>query len=162
MGHIEDMMKQRIAEDIRYKQDRAADAEYAAMQRQRKEEAAKVLNQGEVGLSGSVAQIPYANGISTEDAQKLVLAQQAQKANEYRTIQDMISKNRDYNATKGALAGREAAAQATFDAGGDVGGNGDIMDFIAFNPIDKAAVQKYQDSVDQGLAAKWMQSYKGR
>ena len=148
MGYIEDLA--------------AREAARQNVEAAKKAEMGRMMNQGEVGLAGNVAQVPYANGISAEDAQKLVLAQQAQKANEYRAIQDMISKNRDYNATKGALAGREAAAQATFDAGGDVGGNGDIMDFIAFNPIDKAAVQKYQDSVDQGLAAKWMQSYKGR
>lgn len=148
MGYIEDLA--------------AKEAARRDMEAAKKVEAARVLNQGDVGLSGMAAQVPYGAGISVEDAQRLAIAQQAQKVNEQKAIQDMIAKNRNYNATKAALAERDTAAQATYNAGGDVGGNTAILDELVFNPIDKAAVQRYQDSVDQGLADKWRQSYNGR
>ena len=148
MGYIEDLA--------------AKEAARRDMEAAKKVEAARVLNQGDLGLAGMATQVPYGAGISVEDAQRLAIAQQAQKVNEQKAIQDMIAKNRNYNATNAALAERDTAAQASYDAGGDVGGNTDILDGLVFNPIDKAAVQRYQDSVDQGLADKWKQSYNGR
>ena len=144
MGYIEDLA--------------AKEAARRGMEAAKKVEAARVLNQGDVGLAGMAAQVPYGAGISVEDAQRLAIAQQAQKINEQKAIQDMIAKNRNYNATNAALAERDTAAQATYDAGGNTA----ILDGLVFNPIDKAAVQRYQDSVDQGLAGKWKQSYNGR
>ena len=69
------------------------------------------------------------------------------------TVLNAIRENRDYNATKKALQDRQAKATSGYDGYG--GGNESILDFMLFNNIDKAAVDKYNSNIDQGLAAKW-------
>lgn len=139
----------------------ARDAARQEQNRVKAAEASRVLNQGTPGLAGIVAD-PYVNGISQKDIYRLAMAERAARANEYGNVMDMITKNRDYIATKRALDERDAAATATFDAGDDYGGNSGLMDGLIFDPIDKAAIAKYKENIDQGLAAKWMESYKGR
>lgn len=139
----------------------AKEAARQALGRAKQAEMGRVMNQGEQGLAATVAD-PYVSGISQEDLHKLALVKQAQDANTGKPIMDMITKNRDYVATKKALNERDAAAAATFDAGDDYGGNRGLMDGLIFDPIDNAAIAKYKESIDPGLAAKWMSSYKGR
>lgn len=69
------------------------------------------------------------------------------------TVLNAIRENRDYNATRKALQDRQAKATSGYDGYG--GGNESMLDFILFNNIDKAAVDKYNSNIDQGLAAKF-------
>lgn len=68
-------------------------------------------------------------------------------------VLNAIRENRDYNATRKALQDRQAKATSGYDGYG--GGNESMLDFILFNNIDKAAVDKYNSNIDQGLAAKF-------
>ena len=131
--------------------------------------------------SAGVTQIPYHDGLSEEA--KYIIAQQQKAApkafydqslvdgNEDRytlknlnmlkqddkvyndTVLNAIRENRNYNATKKALEDRRAKATSGYDGYG--GGNESMLDFALFNNIDKAALDKYNANIDQGLAAKW-------
>ena len=126
-------LDQKVAEQ-RYAADRAAEAARRDYEAAKAAQMAKVMNQGNpAGLASRMAD-PYVSGISAEDAYKLKLAQDAQKANEYRVIQDMISKNRT------DLAEVQAAKGMGYDNSNPYSDPS--------NPITK--------SVDQGLAAKWL------
>ena len=75
MGYIEDLA--------------AKEAARRDMEAAKKVEAARVLNQGDVGLAGMATQVPYESGISSEDAYKLALMQQAKDAEYARAQQAM-------------------------------------------------------------------------
>ena len=75
MGYIEDLA--------------AKEATRRDMEAAKKVEAARVLNQGDVGLAGMATQVPYESGISSEDAYKLALMQQAKDAEYARAQQAM-------------------------------------------------------------------------
>lgn len=148
------------SEAAKYNADREAVAHWNAVQSAKQAEAGRVLNQApSTPVEGLAAKLGYSDG-SLEDAYKLQLVKQAQDANRQRSdaqpldpaVVAQINKNRDYNATKNALAQREADARA-YDG---PGGGGGFDDALIFNPIDRAAVKKYQDSIDPVLAAKWM------
>lgn len=108
-------------------------------------EAASILNQGLAARS-----IPYNSDISEEDAYRLQLANQAAQANAARqsqqmdpAIMDMINKNRAYNEANSRLKEQP-------------------MTFDQYPVNEEATISNYQNSVDQGLADRWAQSYKGR
>ena len=119
-----------------YIEDRAAEGQRQAFEAAKRAEAAKVLNQVPAGARGLAAKLGYSDS-SLEDAYKLQLAKQAQDANHDVAVADMIAKNRAYNAT------------ATEAANGLK--NGGSVDADQMN-----ALRQYQDTVDPGLAAKWM------
>lgn len=114
---------------------------------------------------GGTSSIPYQSGISEQDVYKLALAEKARKANEYNNIMRMIDANRvGVNAANASRTQPEipSASDAAFYAqdGIDVykGYNKDMEEYAR----NKALADAYSNTVDQGLAAKWMESYKGR
>lgn len=138
MGYIEDMAAKEAA-----RQDVA---------RAKQAEAARVLDQGQAGLARTVAD-PYVNGMSQEDMYKLALAKQAQDANTYKAAMDMIAKNRDYNQAKQAVDNAPVRYETVEDPTTFSYSTNEVRDV---NPADLATVRKYQQSIDPGLAAKWM------
>ena len=102
-------------------------------------EAARVLDQGQVGLARVMAD-QYAGGLSQEDAYKLQLAQQAREANA-KAAYDKVAADR-FNASKQYQDDARLLKRVGWDT-----------------PEGVAAVQRsdaFDDRIDPGLAAKWM------
>ena len=153
--------------------------------RAKQAEAARVLDQGQVGLARVMAD-PYAGGLSQEDAYKLQLVQKAREANA-KAAYDKLAADR-FNASKQYIENKKAAemfgdvpgpdgkyklvpvgdGRADWDAqipGGDAPdpiskGVAKLQAYLINKP--REAANEYIDNVDPGLAAKWMSSYKGR
>ena len=66
MGYVEDLA--------------AREAARQNVEAAKKAEMGRMMNQGEVGLAGNVAKMPYVPGMSQEDAYKLAMAQKAEEA----------------------------------------------------------------------------------
>lgn len=130
--------------------------------RAKQAEAARVLDQGQVGLARVMAD-PYAGGLSQEDAYKLQLVQKAREANA-KAAYDKLAADR-FNASKQYISAKQAIdntpIQYRREENPDEGGY-TFSEYKNLNPADLAVVRKYQQNIDPGLAAKWMSSYKGR
>lgn len=117
-----------------YIEDRAAEGQRQAFEAAKRAEAAKVMNQGSpTGLARLRAEA-YAEGISPEDAYRISQIKAVQDTN---AINNMINKNRAYNET---LRNAEAGLR-----------NGGSIDANQMN-----AIREYKNTIDPGLAAKWM------
>ena len=125
----------RAAEAVNYNASRQAEAEWVAAQEARKIEMNRVAAAQRAvtqPVDGLAAKLSYSDG-SLEDAHKL---QMAQKIADQNAAAKMVADNQAYNAAKQRLA------TMPFDMNN--------------NPVDDAVlVQKYRDSIDPGLAAKW-------
>lgn len=126
----------------------------AAEQAAKNAEASRRLNMNAdaPGLAATAYSEPYARGISVEDEYKLALAKKAREENEYRRAQEMIDRNRDYNATRKALDSREEDVMS-YNGPGE---GHSIPDHFIFNPIDKRTIKEYKSTIDPGLADQWM------
>ena len=115
-----------------YLEDRAAEGQRQAFEAAKKAEMAKVMSQTPaVPVEGLAAKLGYSDG-SLEDAYR---AQVAQKVADQNAVAKMIADNQVYNAA------RKRIDEAPYGA----------------NTTDGAVlVQKYRDTIDPGLAAKWM------
>lgn len=97
-----------------------------------------VLNQN--GLAASnVANIGYQDGLSVEDAIKLKAAEEVQFANDTR---------RNYENSKQYVADERLARTGDWSTP-------EVLEALKRSDA-------YTDNIDQGLAAEWMKSYKGR
>lgn len=146
MGYIEDLANREQARQ-------EANAAKAA-------EAARVMNQGtpSVGLAGVVAE-PYNRGVSAEDLYKMEMAKRASEQN---AIMDMINKNRAYQENRGAGEQYDRASKYVPFDDGVMGDDAKHDEYLNALSTKAAREQEYLNKVDPGLAAKWMQSYKGR
>lgn len=109
--------------------------------RAKQAEAARVLDQGQVGLARVMAD-PYAGGLSQEDAYKLQLVQKAREANAKAAYDKLAADT--YNASKAGVAQANEAKRLNREVGG---WDGPFKDET--NPVYR------QFNVDPGLAAKW-------
>lgn len=135
MGYIESKAAE-STEAAKYNADREAVAHWNAIQDAKRAEAGRVLNQGAAAPSGlaGIRADGYAEGLSPEDAYRISQVRAAQDAN---AIKGMVDKNRAYNDTL-----REAEVGLR---------NGGSIDANQMN-----AIREYRNSIDPGLAAKWM------
>lgn len=139
------VIQQAQATENAYQAGRKAEGERQALEAAKKVEAARMLNQGQVGLAQGVAQ-PYVSGISQEDLYKLALVKQAQDANAKAAYDKQAIDN--YNASRQHQDDARLLKKVGWDT-----------------PEAYAATvrsEAFDDRVDPGLAAKWMESYKGR
>lgn len=87
---------------------------------------------------------------SDGELQALGQQKQIQQAKDQAAIQDMIAKNREYNQAKKIQAANMAKPM-------------DMVDYAQtmYSP-EASQIAAYEKTVDPGLAAKWMSSYKGQ
>lgn len=107
-------------------------------------------NENRVPVGNPEAYVP---GISAEDAYKLQLVKQAQDANYAKSAADRFNASKEYISAKQAID--NAPIQYRREENPDEGGY-TFSEYKNLNPADLAAVRKYQQNIDPGLAAKWM------
>lgn len=137
------------------------------------------FNQNE-GLAGMARPVQgyQTNGLTDREANELAQRQLINQKVQDAAVADMIAKNREASDADMILRSAQTPdAQGKYKSIGSVDGFNENVPYGAGRDpvvmtIDKLqqylinkkvdAVNNYQDSIDQGLAAKWMQSYKGR
>ena len=95
---------------------------------------------------GGTSTIPYQPGISEQDAYKLALAESVRRANEKATYDREIANN--YDSSRQYVDDARLLKRMHWDT----------------PEAYEAAVRSdaFDDRIDHGLAAKWMESYRGR
>ena len=148
-----------------YIEDRQAEGARQAFEAAKKAEAARILDQN-VGLAargislGSVADVPLE--LSHEQVANLVLqnrAREAEQADTNRAVEEMIAKNREYNLARNNVKNAPLKYSTNIDPRT---GTSLSTPYREYSKEDLETVNRYKDSIDPGLAAKWMSNYRGK